>query len=679
MLAAMVQARMGSSRLPGKTLADIEGRPMLQRFVDRVRGSRFVEEVIIATTTEARDDAIAEFARARNLKCYRGSEKDVLDRFLQAARTFGVSDLVRVTPDCPLIDPKVIDQAIEVYRAGGYDYVSNTQGGRFPDGMDVEVFSLGALERTHREAARPSEREHVTPHMKASGGFRVGRVEAPADYSEYKWSVDTDRDLQFVRAVYRKFGEVPFHMEDILALVQGSANLADLCRGSIVNEGYYRSIALDPAVPPGRRRLDRSLALRERAGRIIPGEAQTFSKGPTQFVQGVAPAFVSRGEGCRLWDVDGNEYIDCTMALGAVVLGYGDPDVEEAVRRQMRDGVSFSLPHSVEVETAELLRDLIPCAERVRFGKNGSDATSGAVRLARAATGRDLIACCGYHGWQDWYIGTTTRNRGVPNAVRKLTLPFEYNNTESLERIFAEHPGKIAAVIMEPVGVIPPEEEFLQRIKEICRREGALLIFDEVLTGVRFGLSGAGGYFRVVPDLACFGKGLANGFPLSALVGRREIMDLLEEVFFSFTFGGEAAALAAACATLGKLRKQNGVVHLWGQGQRLKDGTNVLARHFGLEGRVECVGLPPRTVVQFHGKDEPESLRMKSHFQQECLKRGVLFTGVHLPSTSHGEGEIEQVLRVYRSALEELADALATGDLTQRLEGAPLQPVFRQA
>lgn len=670
---------MGSSRLPGKALADVEGRPMLQRFIERVRDSRWVEEVIIATTTERRDDAIAEFARAQGLKCFRGSETDVLDRFLQAARAFGVSDVVRVTSDCPLIDPKVIDQVIEAYRAGGWEYISNTQGGRFLDGMDVEVFSRLALERSHREALRPSEREHVTPYMKTSGLFRVGRVEPPADYSEYKWSVDNERDLRFVRAVYRAFGNGSFHLEDILALVRRSPELADLCRGSVVNEGYYRSIALDPPVPPATRRLNRSRALRERAEGLIPGEAQTFSKGPTQFVQGVAPAFVSRSEGCRLWDVDGNEYIDCTMALGAVVLGYADPEVGEAVRRQMEEGISFSLPHPVEVEVAEILRELIPCAEMVRFGKNGSDVTSGAVRLARAATGREVILCCGYHGWQDWFIGTTTRNRGVPGAVRALTIPFDYNDLGGLESLFARNRGRVAAVILEPVGVTEPAPGFLQKVQALCRQEGALLIFDEVLTGVRFGLGGAGERFGVVPDLACFGKGLANGFPLSALVGRRDVMKLLEEVFFSFTFGGEAVALAAARATLGKLRSINGVGHLWGQGLRLRDGTNVLARHFGLEDRVECVGLPPRSVVQFRGRDEPESLLMKSFFQQECFKRGVLFTGVHLPSCSHGEREVDQVLRVYRSAMEELAVGLRVGDLARRLEGAPLQPVFRRA
>ncbi len=678
MLAAVIQARMGSSRFPGKTLADIEGRPMLERFIDRVRGSRAIQEVVIATTVESQDDAIERFAKEKGLRCYRGSETDVLDRIFQAAAQFKVTEVVRVTPDCPLIDPRVIDRVVDAYRAGRVDYASNTQGGRFPDGMDVEVFSFEALERSHREARRPSEREHVTLYMKTSGKFRTASVEAPEDYSGCKWSVDNEQDLEFVRSVYQRIGKSSFSLEEILALVKASPEWAGSNKGSIVNEGYFLSIARDPAVSPQTRALQRSRAFRERAEGLIPGLAQTFSKGPSQFIQGVAPSFVSRAKGCRLWDVDGNEYLDCTMALGAVILGYDDPDVQEAAQRQMQDGIVFSLPHTLEVEVSEMLRARVAGAEMVRFGENGSHVTSGAVRLARAHTGREVILCCGYHGWQDWFIGTTTRNRGVPEAVRKLTSPFEYNRLDQLQSLFEQNKERVAAVIMEPVGVVEPNPGFLQGVRELCRREGALLIFDEVLSGVRFGLGGAGGHFGVVPDLACFGKSMANGFPLSALVGRREIMRGLEEVFFSFTFGGEAVALAAAQVTLEKIRG-SGVAHLWSQGQRLKDGLNVLARFFKLQQTVECVGFPPRTVVQFRGKNEAESLALKSFFQQECFKRGVLFTGVHLPSVSHGEQEIDQVLRVYRSALEGLAGALQGGNLEQKLEGKPVQPVFRQA
>jgi len=417
----------------------------------------------------------------------------------------------------------------------------------------------------------------------------------------------------------------------------------------------------------------------ERGQRVIPGCSQTFSKGWTQFTFGASPIFLRSGKGCRVIDVDGNEYVDYPMALGPIVLGHNYPRVSEAVRRQMDEGTTFSLPHPLEVQVAETLVEIVPCAEMVRFAKNGSDATSGAVRLARAFTGREIIACCGYHGWQDWYIGTTTRNKGVPKAVQDLTIPFEYNNIASLERIFAEHSGQVAAVIMEPVGVIEPEQGFLERIRELTRREGALLIFDEIITGFRLALGGAQEYFGVIPDLACFGKAMGNGYPISAVVGRREIMQLFDEVFFSFTFGGETVSLAAALATISEMRKKNVISHLWEQGQKLKDGYNVLAREFGVDRYTECIGLPPRTVVTFKDETGSESLVLKSLFQQECLKRGVLFSGGHNVCYSHSNADIDHTLQAYRAATEIMAEAIRSGDPLQRLEGKPVQAVFRQA
>jgi len=426
-------------------------------------------------------------------------------------------------------------------------------------------------------------------------------------------------------------------------------------------------------------RLEQSQGWKARAARVIPSCTQTFSKGPTQFVQGAAPVFLARGQGSHVWDVDGNEYIDYAMALGPILLGYDYPAVTEAVMRQLRGGTVFSLPHPLEVEVAELLTELIPCAEMVRFGKNGSDATSGAVRVARAATGRDLIANCGYHGWQDWSIGTTTRNQGVPKAVQALTRPFAYNDLESLRRIFHEHPRQVAAVIMEPVGVIEPQPGFLQAVRELTHREGALLIFDEVITGFRLALGGAHEYFGVTPDLACFGKGMANGLPLSAVVGRRQIMQLFDEVFFSFTFGGETLSLAAAAATISELRSQEVIGHLWAQGKKLQDGYNALAKELGVDRWTECLGLPPRTVVTFRDEAGTESLLLKSLFQQECVRRGVLFSGGQNLCYSHSDQDIEQTLEVYRSAMEILNEARISGDVAKRLMGAPVQPVFRKA
>ena len=426
-----------------------------------------------------------------------------------------------------------------------------------------------------------------------------------------------------------------------------------------------------------RARLERSSALRARADRVVPSCTQTFSKGPSQFVQGVAPVFLERGSGSHVWDVDGNEYVDTIAALGAVILGYDEPDILRAARAQLEDGVVLSLPHPLEVEVAELLVETVPCAEMVRFGKNGSDATAGAVRAARAFTGREHVACCGYHGWQDWFIGTTTRSAGVPRAVAELAHPFRYNDLASLERVFSEHPGEVAAVILEPVGVVEPEPGFLEGVRELASREGAVLVFDEVITGFRLALGGAQELFGVVPDLACVGKALGNGFPISAIVGRREIMSIFDEIFFSFTFGGDVVALAAAKATLERFREGGVIEHLWRQGERLRDGYNELARSAGIEDHTDCHGLAPRTVMSFRDADGADSLALKSLFQQEVLRRGVLSAGYHNVMLAHSDEDVQQLLEAYAAAVAVMAEALADGDLEGRLEGPPVQAVFR--
>jgi len=681
MIAVIIQARMSSTRFPGKTLVDIAGEPMLGHVVGRAKLITGVNEVIIATTQNPADAAILHFAERNGLRVHRGSENDVLDRFYETAKRFGVSVIVRVTPDCPLLDPKISGLVLDTFfRADGVlDYVSNTEPRTFPDGLDTEVFSFSALERAWREAKLPSEREHVTPYIwKNPDKFRIDHLSHNRDLSAMRWTVDEPPDLDFVRAIYARLETKKwnFGIDEVLGILESEPHLMDMNKDKIRNEGYYRSLAKEPPVPPRDRKLEHSYQLKHKAERLIPSCTQTFSKGPTQFVQGVAPVFLVRGHGSHVWDVDGNEYIDYPMALGPIILGYDYPSVTEAVIRQVRDGTTFSLPHPLELEVAEMLVEIIPCAEMVRFAKNGSDATSGAVRLARAYTGRDIIACCGYHGWHDWYIGTTTRNKGVPKAMQELTIPFEYNNIESLKRIFAQHPSQVAAVIMEPFGLVQPQNDFLQEVRDLTHTEGVLLIFDEIITGFRLAMGGGQQYFDVTPDLACFGKAMANGYPVAAVVGRREFMQLFDEVFFSFTFGGETVSLAAALATVREMRDKNVIGHLWEQGQKLKDGFNVLAREFYVEQYTECVGSPPRTVVMFRDETGAESLLLKSLFQQECLKRGVFFSGGH--NYSHSNSDIDRTLRVYRTVMEILEESIKSSDALRKLDGNPVQPIFRQ-
>lgn len=427
-----------------------------------------------------------------------------------------------------------------------------------------------------------------------------------------------------------------------------------------------------------KRTLTKSEEYWKKAKNIIPAGTQCLSKGPTQFVDGVAPKYLKRGKGCHVWDVDGNEYIDYGMGLRPIILGYCYPAVDEAIAKQLKDGITFTLMHPLEVKLAELLIDTIPCAEAARYGKNGSDATTAAIRVARSYTGRDKIAICGYHGWHDWSIITTERNRGIPPIMKQLSFTFEYNNIESLKELFDKYRDEFAAVIMEPVGVTPPQKDFLKEVKKITHKNGAILIFDEIITGFRFSLGGAQEYFDVIPDLAAFGKAMANGMPMSALVGKEEIMNVLNETFFSFTFGGECLSMAAALATINELKEKNVIDFLWTRGRKLKENYNKLASELELEKHTECVGYPPSTLVKFYGKTITDSLLMKSLVQQELLKRGVLWAAYHAVSYSHKDEEINTTLEAFSDALRVLNDAIREGKVEKFLEGKPVKPVFRE-
>lgn len=414
-----------------------------------------------------------------------------------------------------------------------------------------------------------------------------------------------------------------------------------------------------------------------RAEHSIPLGSQTFSKSRIAYPKNVAPLFLTKGKGCQVWDADENQYTDFVSGLLSISLGYGDEDVDNAVIEQLKSGVSFSLPHRLEMEVSELLIDMIPCAEMIRFGKNGSDATSAAIRLARAYTNREHVAVCGYHGWQDWYIGSTTRDLGVPNAVKSLTHSFNYNDLNSLKEIFEQQPERISAVILEPMNTCLPKDNFLQKVKELCLQHGAVLIFDETITGFRFSQGGAQQLFSVEPDLATFGKGMANGYPISAIVGRRDIMMLMEDIFFSGTFGGETLSLAATKATLTKIKKQNVLEHIHAMGTKLLNGLTKLIKKYNAQSWLSLAGHPSWSFLLMTGTGGYSQIELKSLFIQEMSERGILLGGGHNLSFAHKDKDIDTLLKAYDEVLLILSDTVKNKDFTQRFRGELLEPVFK--
>jgi glutamate-1-semialdehyde 2,1-aminomutase len=421
--------------------------------------------------------------------------------------------------------------------------------------------------------------------------------------------------------------------------------------------------------------ITRSQELYERAKPIMTPVTQTLAKGPGQYIDGIAPKYLKKGSGAHVWDVDGNEFIDYNMGIGPLSLGYAYPRVDEAIIAQLKDGITFSMMHELEVTLAELIHTVIPNAESIRISKTGADVTSAAVRVARAFTGRNKVLCCGYHGWHDWYIAVTSRNAGIPEAVRDLSATFDYNNLDSVRDALDED---VACVILEPFVFEAPKNNFLQELKNLCAANGTLLIFDEMWTGFRIAVGGAQEYFGVVPDLACYSKAFANGMPISLLTGRRDVMQLFQdEVFFFTTFGGEALSLAAAVATIHEMIEKNVPAYLAAKGKLLKDGYNALAVELGIDGYTRCTGYDCRSLVSFDAS-AGNPLELKSFVQQELIKRGILWAGFHNMSFSHTDADIAHTLAAYREVLSLLKEAVAAGDLTARLKGKPVEAVFRK-
>ena len=423
--------------------------------------------------------------------------------------------------------------------------------------------------------------------------------------------------------------------------------------------------------------------LAAKAHRLIPGGSHTYAKGDDQYPL-LAPSFIARGLGCRVWDTDGNSYIEYGMGNRTVGLGHAHPAVLRAVEAQLALGCNFTRPAAIEVACAEQFLELVTTAEMVKFCKDGSDATSAAMRLARAYTGRDLVACCVDHPFfstDDWFIGKTAMHAGIPDAARRLTLGFRYNDLEDARRLFDRHPGRIAALILEASRLVEPHRDYLPALRELCHQQGALLVLDEMITGFRWHVGGAQAAYGIVPDLSCFGKALGNGFSVSALAGRREIMwlggiehtDRPRVFLLSTTHGGETHALAAAIATMRIYRDEPVIEHLHRQGMRLKVAIEACTRRHGLHDHFKPMGRASCLLYTTLGPDGLPSQAFRTLFMQETIRRGVLMPSLAV-SYAHGDQDIDRTIEAVDGALGVYRQALELG-VERFLVGRPSQPV----
>ena len=669
---------MGSSRLPGKVLMNLGNRAVLQWVVDRSRLIPGIDTVAVATSDAADDEEIVKWCAEYGVNCHRGSEDDVLARFETAARAENADIVMRITADCPFIDPHVSGAVLSRLIRADADYVANNLPAVWPDGLDCEVFKAEALYAAANDAERALDREHVTLFIKHNRDrFKVLSISSLAPgLAKERWTVDDPQDLEFLREIVKRLpADTEPDWTAILAVLDAEPALREINGSTARNEGLAASVTAEPI--PETRSYERSNAYLPRAESVVPLAAQTFSKSRIQLPEGQAPLFVTHGDAGRIWDIDGNEYVDLINGLLANLLGYNDPDVYEAVDAQLREGISYSLATKLETGLAERMCDMIPSAEMVRYGKNGSDATTGVVRIARHVTGRDHVIGCGYHGWQDWYIGGTPRNAGIPKGVRELIHIAPYNDIDAMDKLFREYRDNIACVIMEPMNAVWPKEGYLEEVKELTHKHGAILIFDEIITGFRFSNGGAQELFGVTPDLSSFGKGMANGLPISAVVGRADLVKEMEEIFFSSTFGGEALSLAAAIAVLDKLRREPVVQTIHDTGTAMAAGARDAIEEFGLGDIISLNGHPSWMILTVDDHPTARKEAIKTRFLREIIRSGVLLAAAHDISYAHSDADVAQVIAGYREACRITAEELNSGELEKRLDVPAIEPVFR--
>ena len=617
-IVALVQARMGSTRLPNKVMKLIGDIPMIELLLTRLAHSKEIDQIIVATSVDARNLPLVAHVQSLGFSCEQGSENDVLDRYVVAAKKHQADVVVRITGDCPIVDPDLVDEVIRRFRSAGVDYFSNTNPPTYPDGLDIEVCTFKALEQASQETTDPFDREHVTPYLRKPGKFKTDSMQHNQDLSALRWTVDEPSDFAVIEKVFQHFyPRTDFKWADVLNLQLQQPDLFITNQHLIRNEGAS---------------MGTGQKLWKRAKQVIPGGNMLLSKRAEMFLPDQWPAYFSKAKGCKVWDLDGNEYTDMSiMGIGTNILGYGHPEVDASVLQTIGAGNMSTFNCPEEVYLAEMLIELHPWADMVRLARSGGEANAVAIRIARAASGKDKVAICGYHGWHDWYLSANLGDdasldghllpglqpNGVPRNLKGTVFPFNYNNYAELEALV--NAQDIGVIKMEVVRNMGPEDNFLHKVRKLATDRGIVLIFDECTSGFRETYGGLHKKYGVEPDMAMFGKALGNGYGITATIGKREVMEAAQSTFISSTFWTERIGPTAALKTLevmGRINSWDTITHT---GLNIRHGWQNLADKHGL--KISHWGLAALTGFTFQSEN---ALAYKTLITQEMLAKGYL-------------------------------------------------------
>ena len=633
---------MGSMRLPGKVMMQINGLPIIEILIQRLNQSSEIDQIIVATSHKPENHNLKEYVNKLGYECEVGDENDVLSRMYDAAKKHEADIVVRITGDCPFVDASLVDAVVKKYKSQRVDYCSNVDPATFPDGLDVEVFSISALEKSYREVVENFDKEHVTPYIRTSGLFQTSNFSFDHDYSHLRWTLDEPTDFVVIKRVFDYFkSNIYFSWEDILKLNNNRPDLFMENNEHMRNEGS---------------KAGTGQKLWKRAKSIIPGGNMLLSKRPEMFLPDNWPSYFEKAKGCAVWDMDGNKYIDMSiMGIGTNILGYANREVDEAVQKCILKGNMSTLNCPEEVYLAERLVEIHPWADMVRFARTGGEANAIAVRIARAVSGKPNVAFCGYHGWHDWYLAANLGEedgldgqllpglepKGVPKNLKNTAFPFKYNDIDQLEYLLDKY--DIGVIKMEVVRNFGPEDNFLKKVRKLATKTGAVLIFDECTSGFRETFGGIHKLYGVEPDIAMFGKALGNGYAITAILGRREVMEAAQSSFISSTFWTERIGPVAALKTLEIMEREKSWEQITKIGKDVKNKWQLMAENFEL--KIRHFGINALAGFSF---DSSNSVKYKTFITQEMLLKGYLASNSFYASIQH----TDEIINRYFDCLE---------------------------
>ncbi|MDA7541818.1 aminotransferase class III-fold pyridoxal phosphate-dependent enzyme [Gammaproteobacteria bacterium] len=669
---AIVQARMGSTRLPNKVMKKICDIPMIELLLSRLALSKELDQIVVATSTNKINLPLVNHVEKLGYFCDQGSEDNVLSRYIESAQKYSASIIVRITGDCPLVDYGLVDEAIQKFKLADVDYLSNNSPPTYPDGLDIEVFSFEALKKADNETVSLFDREHVTPYLREKNKFKSSVIKNFEDLSSLRWTVDEEIDFYVIDKVFKHFyPRIDFTWEEVLKLQSEQKELFSSNSHIKRNEGAE---------------MGKGQKLWKRAKRLIPGGNMLLSKRAEMFLPEQWPAYFSRSKGCKVWDMDDNEFIDMSiMGIGTNILGYGHPAVDEAVKNAVINGNMSTFNCPEEVYLAEKLIELHPWADMVKLARSGGEANAVAIRIARAASGKDNVAVCGYHGWHDWYLSVNLANEGgleghllpglepngVPKSLKDTVFPFSYNNYDELESLVKSK--NIGVIKMEVSRGTEPKDNFLKKVRKLATDNNIVLIFDECTSGFRETYGGLHKKYDIEPDMAMFGKALGNGYAITSTIGKKEIMEAAQSTFISSTFWTERVGPSAALASLKVMEEIKSWELITETGLAIRSGWQKLADNHNLE--INHWGIPALTGFTFKSEN---TLAYKTLITQEMLKKGYLASNTVYACIDHTPEVLDKFFNALDPIMKLIKSCEEGQDISKLLKGPVCHDGFKR-